>query len=80
MNAYPPPGGPPGQPGMNAYPPPGATRIQLTETEAAAVENLASLGFDPREALEAYLGCDKNEMQAANLLFENYVPLSSQEV
>jgi UV excision repair protein RAD23 len=46
--------------------------VDLTETELAAVRNLASLGFSMQDALEAYLSCDKNEEMAANLLFSNY--------
>jgi hypothetical protein len=45
--------------------------------EVQAVENLASLGFDPNDALEAYLSCDKNEAIAANMLFENYQMLGA---
>jgi hypothetical protein len=39
--------------------------------------NLASLGFDPNDALEAFLICEKDESMAANLLFENYTSISS---
>ena len=46
----------------------------MTEEEVAKVENLASMGFDPNDALEAFLTCDKNEMAAANLLFDQYPP------
>jgi len=28
------------------------------------------MGFDPNDALEAFLTCDKNEMAAANMLFD----------
>lgn len=54
--------------------PPGAVQIQLTEEEVQKVENLASMGFDPNDALEAFLTCDKNEMAAANMLFDQYPP------
>jgi UV excision repair protein RAD23 len=50
----------------------GGDTVDLTETEIAAVRNLASLGFSMQDALEAYLSCDKNEEMAANLLFSNY--------
>lgn len=58
---------------IGALPRPG--HIELTEAEAAAVKNLASLGFSEDDALEAYLSCDKNEAMAASLLFESYTPL-----
>jgi len=68
------PGGMPGgMPGAM----PGRVPIHLTEAEAAAVQNLASFGFHPQDALEAYLTCDKNEEMAANLLFENYQPIGA---
>jgi len=60
-------------------PGPSAPRLQLSPEEAAAVQNLIELGFARNDALEAYLSCDKNEAMAANLLFENYVPLAVQE-
>jgi len=63
-----------------ALPRPGQQpRLQFTPEETAAVQNLADLGFARNDALEAYLSCDKNEAMAANLLFENYVPLAVQE-
>lgn len=48
--------------GMGGAPPPGANVIQLTQEEAAAVQRLQQLGFSQREAAEAYLACDKNEV------------------
>lgn len=54
-------------------------RLQVSPEDTAAVQNLADLGFARNDALEAYLSCDKNEAMAANLLFENYVPLEVQE-
>jgi UV excision repair protein RAD23 len=35
------------------------------------VERLAQLGFDPQEALQAFLACDRNEELAANFLFDS---------
>ena len=52
--------------------------IQLTPEEAQKVENLAELGFDPRDALEAFLSCDKDEAMAAEMLFTHYDPLGMQ--
>ena len=60
-------------------PAPARPQLRLSPEEMAAVQNLASLGFARNDALEAYLSCDKNEAMAANLLFENYVPLAEQE-
>ena len=48
----------------------GTTVVRLTEEENQAVERLAALGFDKNIALQAYLACDKNEMLAANYLFD----------
>lgn len=48
--------------------PPGVVR--LTEEEMAAVNRLMALGFSQQQAAQAYLACDKNEEQAANLLFD----------
>eukprot|EP01038_Epipyxis_sp_PR26KG_P011441 gene11441-15328_t len=48
--------------------PPGV--IRLTEDEMAAVNRLVGLGFTQQQAAQAYLACDKNEDQAANLLLE----------
>lgn len=50
--------------------PPGAQVVRLTAEEAAAVQRLQDLGFTRRQAIEAYLACDKNEQMAANLLFD----------
>jgi len=57
-------GGAPGQPAQENV-------IRLTEEEGAAVDRLAEMGFEKHEAAQAYLACDKNEMLAANFLFEN---------
>jgi len=49
----------------------GPAVVQLTPEENAAVERLASLGFDKNVAAQAYLACDKSEELAANFLFDN---------
>jgi UV excision repair protein RAD23 len=49
---------------------PGSNVIRLTEDENSAVERLVALGFDKNMAVQAYLACDKNEMLAANYLFD----------
>ncbi len=48
----------------------GPTVLRLSEEEMAAVDRLASMGFDRSEAAQAYLACDKNEELAANLLMD----------
>jgi UV excision repair protein RAD23 len=48
----------------------GQTVLRLSEEEMAAVDRLASMGFDRSEAAQAYLACDKNEELAANLLMD----------
>jgi len=45
--------------------------VELTEAEQSAVARIAALGFDPNDALQAYMACDKNEDIAANFLFEH---------
>lgn len=46
--------------------------IHLAPEEMAAVQRLQELGFTQQQAAEAYLACDKNEEQAANLLFNSF--------
>ena len=45
--------------------------IEVTEEEKAAIERLASMGFDKGLAIEAFFACDKNETLAANYLIEH---------
>eukprot|EP00640_Fibrocapsa_japonica_P001367 CAMPEP_0113952714 /NCGR_PEP_ID=MMETSP1339-20121228/90578_1 /TAXON_ID=94617 /ORGANISM="Fibrocapsa japonica" /LENGTH=404 /DNA_ID=CAMNT_0000961371 /DNA_START=64 /DNA_END=1278 /DNA_ORIENTATION=- /assembly_acc=CAM_ASM_000762 len=58
-----------GQPGGEAGGAP--MLVDLTEDETQAVGRLQALGFDYETALEAFLACEKNELMAANFLFEN---------
>ncbi|KAI1730295.1 XPC-binding domain-containing protein [Ditylenchus destructor] len=44
--------------------------MELTEPERESVERLMSLGFSETEAIEAFIACEKNEMLAANYLFD----------
>lgn len=44
--------------------------IQVTLEEKEAIDRIASMGFDKRDAIEAYLACDKNEEFALNYLLE----------
>jgi len=43
----------------------------VTEEEKAAIERLASMGFDRNLAIQAFFACDKNETLAANYLIEH---------
>lgn len=45
--------------------------LELTEEEMQAVDRLTEMGFDRAEAAQAFLACDKNEAQAANLLMDS---------
>eukprot|EP00831_Metopus_contortus_P061812 TRINITY_DN5372_c0_g1_i4.p1 TRINITY_DN5372_c0_g1~~TRINITY_DN5372_c0_g1_i4.p1 ORF type:complete len:228 (-),score=71.63 TRINITY_DN5372_c0_g1_i4:41-724(-) len=60
-------GGNPG--GMPRRPPGGG--IQVTHEEKEAIDRLKGLGFTEMQAAQAFFACDKNEMMAANFLFEN---------
>ena len=52
--------------------PPGQVQIQLAPEDVAAIDGLAEMtGFDKNDCLQAYMACDKNADQAANLLFTN---------
>jgi UV excision repair protein RAD23 len=65
----------PGLIGRLPRPPQGSVvQINLSQQEQEQVKRLVELGFARRDALEAYLICEKNEEMAANLLFENYQP------
>jgi tetratricopeptide (TPR) repeat protein len=50
---------------------PGRTVVRLTRAEIEAIDRLVELGFDEQEALAAYLSCDRDEMAAANFLFDS---------
>merc|ERR1712060_195675 len=43
---------------------------QLTEDDKPAIERLMEMGFERQKVEEVYLGCGKNEMLAANPLFD----------
>jgi len=66
-------GGPQQQPGLvdSMIEAAQAPTIELTADDEAAVERLAGLGFDRAWATEVYLGADRNENLAANILFED---------
>lgn len=50
-----------------------ARGLGLTERQMQAVLDLEALGFNYRQALEAYLACERNQELAANFLFETPV-------
>ena len=58
-------------------PPPGGVVISLSPEEQQSIKNLMELGFSKDDAVEAFFSCDKNEEQAASLLFENYQPVGA---
>merc|ERR1719464_163908 len=45
--------------------------IQVTQTEKASIDRLKAMGFSEHAAVEAFMGCGKNEEMAANYLFDN---------
>jgi UV excision repair protein RAD23 len=53
--------------------------ISVSPEEAESIQRLSDLGFAQRDALEAFLACDRNEAMAANLLFDNYMTVAAQE-
>jgi UV excision repair protein RAD23 len=53
--------------------------ISMSPEEAETIQRLSDLGFAQRDALEAFLACDRNEAMAANLLFDNYMTDAAQE-
>lgn len=56
--------------GHRGGPEPGE-QLEVTEEEKAAIERLASMGFDRNLAIQAFFACDKNETLAANYLIEH---------
>merc|ERR1719199_318303 len=47
-----------------------AATVNLTPEEDEAVKRLEQLGFSRMECVQAYMAADKNEVLAANLLFD----------
>jgi len=54
--------------------------IRLTKEEFDAVNRLKELGFNEREAVQAFFACDKNEELAANFLMENRIREQEEEL
>lgn len=54
--------------------------IRLTKEEFEAVNRLKELGFNEREAVQAFFACDKNEELAANFLMENRIREQEEEL
>ena len=54
--------------------------IRLSKEEFEAVNRLKELGFDEREAAQAFIACDKNEEYAANFLMENRIREQEEEM
>ena len=54
--------------------------IRLSKEEFEAVNRLKELGFNEREAVQAFFACDKNEELAANFLMENSIREQEEEL
>lgn len=54
--------------------------LRLTKEEFEAVNRLKELGFNEREAVQAFIACDKNEEFAANFLMENRIREQEEEL
>jgi len=44
--------------------------LEITQGDRDSIDRLISLGFSELEAVEAYFACDRNELAAANFLFD----------
>lgn len=73
-------GGMPGQAGQGGQRPGSENVIRLTKEEFDAVNRLKELGFNEREAVQAFFACDKNEELAANFLMENKIREQEEEL
>ncbi len=60
--------------------PHGENVIRLSKEDYDAVKRLKELGFDEREAAQAFFACDKNEELAANFLMENRIREQEEEL
>jgi len=60
--------------------PHGENVIRLSKEDYDAVKRLKELGFDEREAVQAFFACDKNEELAANFLMENRILEQEEEL